>query len=165
MCSVVCHGAIIMALSSSCPKRSRWIVGFNDPFTAGVALTSFVVGSLIAVWYYYMYFVVTNDNTHNDDDADDEDENGSDSATRNKESHQQKDTTTTMPCTTVFPWEPINQPPSDPPLSPSITTANTPSTTDSKINNNTPQEQLHFLAQMTFANGGGIRAPSCPCCI
>ena len=25
------------------------------------------------------------------------------------------------------------------------------------------QQQLHFLSQMTFANGG-IRAPSCPCC-
>ena len=37
-----------------------------------------------------------------------------------------------------------------------------------QINNNKKNDddmqRLHFLSQMTFANGG-IRAPSCPCCI
>jgi len=51
-----------------------------------------------------------------------------------------------------FPWEPnSSSPPS--PLGKHQTTTNAPNA----------EEQLQFLACMTFANGG-LRLPSCPCC-
>ena len=54
-----------------------------------------------------------------------------------------------------FPWEP----------KPSGAEAQQPSVLADPSNpkKQSEQEQLHFLAQMSFANGG-MRAPSCPCC-
>lgn len=49
-----------------------------------------------------------------------------------------------------FPWEPnTNTPPQE--------------TAHQTSNNTRAEEQLQFLACMTFANGG-LRSPSCPCC-
>ena len=59
-----------------------------------------------------------------------------------------------------FPWEPEEDDDDDDAMI-TIPKANTNKSDDSK---ETKDRQLDFLASMTFANGG-IRAPSCPCCI
>ncbi|CAB9496973.1 expressed unknown protein [Seminavis robusta] len=63
-----------------------------------------------------------------------------------------------------FPWEPIQEGGREeidgttmPPLTTKVHRPSKPVEDSTGI-------QLQFLAQMTFANGG-IRAPSCPCCI
>eukprot|EP00984_Skeletonema_dohrnii_P000470 scaffold161_cov121-Skeletonema_dohrnii-CCMP3373.AAC.3 len=61
-----------------------------------------------------------------------------------------------------FPWEPNNTPIS-------LSGTNLPSSSsppqERKLQPSTSsaEEQLQFLACMTFANGG-LRSPSCPCC-
>lgn len=56
-----------------------------------------------------------------------------------------------------FPWEPNNI------KSTSDTTPPQQAKHHQKTNTPNTEEQLQFLACMTFANGG-LRSPSCPCC-
>lgn len=63
-----------------------------------------------------------------------------------------------------FPWEPKLTSSTDDTdtsntTSPNAITKNHPIIT---TNNANEEQQLHFLSQMTFANGG-LRSPSCPC--
>jgi len=89
-------------------------------------------------------------NTRDDDDDDDDDRKGKivDDSIRNNTTAE-FDEKIPGPHTVPFPWEP---------------------TSSSSIKfikrNRTPKiqnEELNFMATMTFANGG-IRAPTCPCC-
>jgi hypothetical protein len=65
-----------------------------------------------------------------------------------------------------FPWEPkstTSLTDTDTDISnslPNSITKHHPIITNSNANE---EQQLHFLSQMTFANGG-LRSPSCPCC-
>jgi hypothetical protein len=67
-----------------------------------------------------------------------------------------------------FPWEPNRSTTSSTDdtddtsntTSPNAITKHHPIIT---ISNANEEQQLHFLSQMTFANGG-LRSPSCPCC-
>ena len=64
-----------------------------------------------------------------------------------------------------FPWEP--QPSHDTKDASSSINVRSKPTTDRQEESASPsvstKDQLRFLSQMSFANGG-IRAPSCPCC-
>ena len=78
-----------------------------------------------------------------------------------KEEEQQEEEESQSPPLISFPWEPNNAALSDTTLPSS---SSPPQETKQQTSNNTrAEEQLQFLACMTFANGG-LRSPSCPCC-
>lgn len=83
----------------------------------------------------------------------------SSSKTEEKQEEEAPPLSTTEP----FPWEPNNNT-----TSPSDTT-NLPNSSSPPLekrhqpSNPSAEEQLQFLACMTFANGG-LRSPTCPCC-
>ena len=60
----------------------------------------------------------------------------------------------------LFPWEPNNTSLSDTNLPSS---SSPPQERKLQPSTSSAEEQLQFLACMTFANGG-LRSPSCPCC-
>eukprot|EP00986_Skeletonema_menzelii_P012270 scaffold6699_cov80-Skeletonema_menzelii.AAC.3 len=79
-----------------------------------------------------------------------------------KEEEQQEEESQSPPLSPEsFPWEPnINTSLSDTSLPSS---SSPPQEGTNQTSNTREEEQLQFLACMTFANGG-LRSPSCPCC-
>ena len=78
-----------------------------------------------------------------------------------KEEEQQEEEESQSPPPISFPWEPNNAALSDTTLPSS--SSQTQETKHQTSNNTRAEEQLQFLACMTFVNGG-LRSPSCPCC-
>jgi len=84
---------------------------------------------------------------------------------RSTEEEEEEEQELTLLSPDPFPWEPNKSTSSTDTdtsntTSPNAITKHHPIITNSTANE---EQQLHFLSQMTFANGG-LRSPSCPCC-
>lgn len=134
-----------------------------------VVVTSLaVLGSFVVIRKFYPHFIPLSPHnkttTTADDHSSDDSDNGHDQQVPGTGSGASDDLTVGH-----FPWEPNYRRDTDNSTKPALQHRNGVGLLLGRDESKTTpsqscHEQLNFLASMTFANGG-IRAPSCPCCV